>query len=94
MSDYLSTDLAGAAYLAEEEGFYDDRPSRHQMSGEFAQRSGPPVADPYVGNCGGCGTFVSPSVGEGSCLHTAGTGPWHPACRDADRQAERIARAA
>lgn len=44
------------------------------------------VADPYTGTCPACGGHVSPSLPGGSCLWRP-PGPWHPACRAADKAA-------
>lgn len=54
----------------------------------------------YRGKCGGCGGPVGPELPGGSCLwrrvaafHPAVKpfGPWHPDCRDIDRDALAVA---
>ena len=74
----------------QEDGRDDDRrPSRREADAD--EREVRTEDDVYRGICGGCERPVSAFAGhegghEGSCLWRGG--PWHPACREADKTAE------
>ena len=93
MTDYRSTNLEGAAYLAHEDGpgwAVDDRPTRRDCERDESREPYRIEDDVYRGKCGGCGQPVSAFAGhagghEGSCLWKGG--PWHPSCRAADQAA-------
>ena len=90
MSDHVSTDLEGAAYLARTEDGIDDRPTSRECEEDERSHLYRIEDDVYRGTCGGClkpvSAFVGhPSVHEGSCLWKGG--PWHPSCRAADQAA-------
>lgn len=83
MRDLHTTSAREAALFERQRA--DEPPERPDH--ESAQRS-----DTYEGICGGCKRPVSPMDRDGSCIWKRG--PWHPACREADRQSVTLEQAA